>query len=304
MPKRSKQRETQPSILVVDVGNTSTSLGLYRGGKVLRQTRFETKLTDPMRICMAVRKLGAKSFWVGAMVATVVPNQGPCWLATLRELIPGPVELLDHRSKLGLRLTYPKPAAIGPDRLANACAGVHRYGAPLIVADFGTAVTFDVITKRGGYVGGVIGPGLPLMFTYLAEKTARLPLLKPRTVRARMGTSTEQAMQLGARWGYRGLVREILHELQRVPELKRARLLATGGYAKWVVQGMGLPIEVVPELTLQGIGRAFELTYEADSLQANPPLVGTALRAVRGGQPSPHGYDRPRRSARPTFRRT
>lgn len=194
------------------------------------------------------------------MVATVVPARGPEWMATLKTLVKGPVRMLDHRTRLGLPVTYPKPASIGPDRLANACAGVHRYGAPLIVADFGTAVTFDVITRRGGYEGGIIGPGLPLMFSYLAEKTARLPHLKPRTVRGGIGKSTEHAMQLGARWGYRGLVREVFTELLRRPELRGAKLVATGGYARWVVAGMGLPIAVAPDLTLEGVGRAFELT--------------------------------------------
>lgn len=250
---------TNAAILVVDVGNTSTSLGLYRGGRIVRQTRLDTVQANVNTIPRAVCRLGATSGWTGAMVATVVPACGPRWIRALAKMISGPVRQLDHRSVLGLKITYPKPATIGPDRLANACAGVHRYGAPLIVADFGTAVTFDVITRAGGYEGGIIGPGLPLMFSYLAEKTARLPLLKPRRVMPGIGKSTEQAMQLGALWGYRGLVREVLHELQRLPALRRARLIATGGFAHWVTDGMGLPMEVVPELTLEGLGRAFEL---------------------------------------------
>lgn len=249
------------AILVVDVGNTSTSLGLYREGRVVRQTRLETARSNATTIPAAVRRLGTRQHWAGAMVATVVPKCGPVWKRALASLVQGPVQQLDHRSQLGLKITYPKPSSIGPDRLANACAGVHRYGAPLIVADFGTAVTFDVITRKGGYEGGIIGPGLPLMFSYLAEKTARLPLLKPRDVPPGIGKSTEQAMQLGARWGYRGLVREVLHELLRLPALRQARLIATGGFAHWVTDGMGLPIDVVPELTLEGLGRSFDLTH-------------------------------------------
>ncbi len=247
-------------ILVVDVGNTSTSLGLYQRGRVIRQTRFDTSLTSTSTIRAAVQRLGVRVQWVGAMIATVVPSCGPQWQTALKTKVAGPVSLLNHRSNLGLRIAYPKPAQIGPDRLANACAGIHRYGAPLIVADFGTAVTFDVVTQRG-YEGGVIGPGLPLMFSYLAEKTARLPSLKLRSVRPGIGKSTEHAMQLGARWGYRGLVREVLTELQGQPSLRQARVVATGGYAGWVVKGMGWPIVVVPELTLEGVGRAFELTH-------------------------------------------
>ena len=249
------------SILVVDVGNSSTSLGLYRNGRIQRQTRFDTRMTTPALIRRVVNQLGASTAWTGAMVATVVPAKGAEWRRTLRQWVPGPVGLLDHRCNLGLPITYPQPATIGPDRLANACAGVHRYGAPLIVADFGTAVTFDVITRKGGYEGGIIGPGLPLMFSYLAEKTARLPRLKPQAVAGGIGKSTRQAMQLGARWGYRGLVREVFTELMRLPALRKARLIATGGYAAWVVRGMGLPITLAQDLTLEGVGRCFDLTH-------------------------------------------
>lgn len=248
------------SILVVDVGNTSTSVGVYRLGRIIRKANFDTQATTPESIARTVRQLGPDPTWRGAMVATVVPARGPEWINTLKTLIAGPVLPLNHQSALGVPVTYPKPASIGPDRLANACAGVHRFGAPLIVADFGTAVTFDVITRKGGYEGGIIGPGLPLMFSYLAEKTARLPHIKPRAVRGGIGKSTEHAMQLGARWGYRGLIREVFAELRRLPRLRGAKLVATGGYARWVVADMGLPIVVAPELTLEGVGRAFELT--------------------------------------------
>ena len=256
------------SILVVDVGNSSTSLGLYRKGRVLRQARFDTRLTTPALIKRAVDKHGPSAAWTGAMIATVVPAKGVLWRHTLSQWLPGPIGLLDHRCKLGLPITYPHPSTIGPDRLANACAGVHRYGAPLIVADFGTAVTFDVITRKGGYEGGIIGPGLPLMFSYLAEKTARLPRLKPQTVANGIGKSTRHAMQLGARWGYRGLVREVLTELMRLPALRKARLIATGGYAAWVLRGMDLPITLAQDLTLEGVGRCFDLTYGREGEKA------------------------------------
>lgn len=258
----SSDSPTKHRILAVDVGNTSTSIGLYLNGRIVRQDRFDTFRTTPALIRSRVKALAGAAQWSGGMIATVVPARGPEWVKALRKVITGSVLLLDHRSNIGVAVSYPHPETIGPDRLANACAGVHRYGSPLIVADFGTAVTFDVISRRGGYEGGIIGPGLPLMFTYLAEKTARLPLLQPRMIRARVGRSTEEAMQLGARWGYRGLVREVLKELLRQPALKSARLIATGGYARWVVSGMALPIKVAQDLTLEGIGRAFLLTHK------------------------------------------
>jgi type III pantothenate kinase len=160
---------------------------------------------------------------------------------------------------IGVPITYPRPETIGADRLANACAAAHRYGAPVIVADFGTAVTFDVVEAKRGYVGGIIAPGLMLMFSYLAEKTALLPRIGPALVRGRIGRSTEQAMRLGAKWGYRGLVREILAEIKRKPALRSATVCATGGYARWCLKGSDLSIAVDPHLTLYGLARIYQL---------------------------------------------
>ena len=134
-----------------------------------------------------------------------------------------------------------------------------KYGAPLIVADFGTAVTFDVVRPGQGYVGGVIAPGLPLMFSYLAEKTAKLPAIGPGPVTGGVGRSTEEAMRRGAAWGYRGMVREIVAELRKVPGMKKAALVATGGFAKWVVKGLKPAMRVDQDLTLYGIGKIHEL---------------------------------------------
>jgi type III pantothenate kinase len=238
-------------VLVIDVGNTSTSYGLCRAGRVLRIGRFDTSRTTASYIRRVLRGYDTSV----SVIASVAPHVNPLWEAAIR----GRILWVDHRTRTGVSVTYPQPETIGADRLANACGGFHKYGAPLIVADFGTAVTFDVMTARHGYVGGVIAPGLPLMFTYLAEKTAKLPLIEPGPVRHRMGRSTSEAMRLGARWGYRGMVREILAELMKNPDLKRAKLVATGGYAQWVVRGLKPRMIVDQHLTLYGLGRISEL---------------------------------------------
>ena len=121
----------------------------------------------------------------------------------------------------GVGIDYPKPDSIGPDRLANAVAARKRFGAPVVVVDFGTAVTFDVVNSKGDYDGGVIAPGLAAMTDYLHEKTALLPRIKIREIKTVIGKSTEQAMLIGAVHGYRGLVRELIAELKR--ELKAGK---------------------------------------------------------------------------------
>lgn len=161
---------------------------------------------------------------------------------------------LDWKLKLGVEIDYPKPRSIGADRLANAAAVTALYGCPAIVVDFGTAVTFDIVSERGAYIGGVIAPGLEAMTNFLYQRTALLPELSLKEPRRAIGKSTIQAMLSGAVFGYRGLVREILAQItaEEFPR-KKVHVVATGGYARLI--GRRLPeIGVVhPNLTLEGL---------------------------------------------------
>ena len=250
---------TKANILLVDVGNTSTTLGLWNGGRIVKTGRVPTAQRDVQVVLAVVRR------WLGrrpiddAVVSTVVPAVRPLWQKVLSAL--GAAQPLDvnHHVKLGVKISYPHPASIGADRLANAAGVVADYGAPAIVVDFGTATTFDVISRKHGYIGGIIAPGLALMFDYLAERTALLPHLHLAPVRGRVGRSTAQAMQLGAWWGYRGLTREILAELTRGLRERPVRLIATGGYAARLAHGAHLGLTVDMDLTLRGLGRIYEL---------------------------------------------
>jgi len=138
---------------------------------------------------------------------------------------------------------------------------VAKYGAPLIVADFGTALTFDVVSPERAYIGGIIAPGLPLMTDYLYEKTALLPRVKAGGQVAGIGRSTREAIRSGAKIGYRGIVREITNELLKTLG-RKTRLVATGGFARWVLADSNIPYLIDPTLTLFGLGRLFELNRE------------------------------------------
>jgi hypothetical protein len=128
-----------------------------------------------------------------------------------------------------------------------------RFGAPVVVVDFGTAVTFDVVNARGDYVGGIIAPGLAAMTDYLHEKTALLPRIKIREVSQVVGKNTEQAMLIGAVHGYRGLVSELIAELRRELNTRRLPVVATGGYAKLIASKLPGITAVEPLLTLEGL---------------------------------------------------
>jgi type III pantothenate kinase len=123
----------------------------------------------------------------------------------------------------------------------------------VVVVDFGTAVTFDVVNAAGNYVGGIIAPGLAAMTDYLHEKTALLPKIKIREVKTAVGKSTEHAMLVGAVHGYRGLVRELIAELKRELRAKKLPVVATGGYAKLIAAKLPEISAVAPDLTLEGL---------------------------------------------------
>lgn len=250
--------KTNASILVIDIGNTSTAMGLYINGRIQRVRRIEKVDQDTESVAsIMMRTTGGKNI-AGVCIASVVPPLNPMWATACRRTFGLPPLFVSHSLDLGISVTYPRPKTIGADRLANAVGGVVRYGAPVIIGDFGTAVTFDVVTKKDGYIGGVIAPGPPLMFDYLAERTAQLPRINWRPVRRSIGKSTAEAMQLGAHWGYRGLFKEILRELMVVPALKRATVVATGGFASRMLEGLHPQPIMDPHLTLYGIGCIYE----------------------------------------------
>lgn len=163
-----------------------------------------------------------------------------------------PVHFLDARSPLGLGIDYPLPEQIGADRLANAAGLLGRHRTPAIVIDFGTAVTFDVVSAQPAYCGGAIAPGLGAMAGYLSLKTALLPLIEILEPASAIGKSTVHAMQVGAVIGYRGLVKEILSSI--VAEMAGDPLvIATGGDAALIAKGVPEIHLVDQDITLHGL---------------------------------------------------
>jgi type III pantothenate kinase len=158
----------------------------------------------------------------------------------------------------GVGIDYPAPQTIGPDRLANAVAVRTHFGAPAVVVDFGTAVTFDVVDRKGNYIGGIIAPGLAVMTDYLHEKTALLPRIQMREIAAVVGKNTTQAMLIGAVHGYRGLIRQLVAELKGALRCRRLPVVATGGYGKLIAAKLPEITAVEPLLTLEGLRLVWE----------------------------------------------
>lgn len=244
-------------LVAVDVGNTSTAVGLWADGRVSRVSHCDGGFDEAKKAALALAKSSGASC---IAYVSVVPKVDRKWkaLAKAQSLRFRQVSYKAFPFCLGgnatLRLDYPRPETIGADRLADAVGSVSRHGAPLVVMDFGTALTAAVVTRDCVWRGGVIAPGFPLMRDYLFERTAKLPQMKLGSGRApKIGRSTEEAMRFGALVGYRGMVREIVAELRRNFG-EDFRLVATGGFAKWVLRDLDLPFVVDPTLTLYGAG--------------------------------------------------
>lgn len=250
-------------ILLFDIGNTNTHVGLANERRVRRQTDIPTAAWFDGTAPAQLRRFVGKASLQGAALCSVVPRATLRVKRAARELWKLPCLELTPRTLRGVGIDYPKPHSIGPDRLANAVAARRRFGAPVVVIDFGTAVTFDVVDRRGNYVGGIIAPGLAAMTEYLHDRTALLPRIKIREVKRAIGKSTEEAMLVGAVHGYRGLIRELLMELKRELKTKRLPVVATGGYAKLIAAEMPEISAVDAALTLEGL----RLTWLANPAQ-------------------------------------
>jgi type III pantothenate kinase len=240
-------------ILLLDIGNTHTHLGLANSKRVLRQINIATASWQKGGAAKLLAAFVGKNFPTGAALCSVVPTATPHALKLIRHTWQLDCLTLTPKTIRGIGIDYPTPNTIGPDRLANAVAVRQHFGAPAVVVDFGTAVTFDVVNRAGNYAGGIIAPGLAVMTDYLHEKTALLPRIKIREEKAVIGKNTEQAMMIGAVHGYRGLIRELIGELKKELHSPRLPVVATGGYARLMAARLPEITAIEPLLTLEGL---------------------------------------------------
>ena len=237
--------------ILLDIGNTHTHVGLADDEMVVSQTTIATHGSTVPEIEEHLRGFGNQIKC--AAICSVVPDRTSVMQVALQQAFGFHAEELTHMNLTGVGLDYPEPASIGPDRLANAIAACHRLGAPSVVVDFGTAVTFDVVDSRGCYVGGIIAPGVSAMTDYLHEKTALLPRIEIEEPQSVIGKSTREAMLAGAVHGYRGLISELVRRLQTELGSTCLPVIATGGYAGKIAAKIPEIASVDPRLTLEGL---------------------------------------------------
>jgi type III pantothenate kinase len=233
--------------LLIDISNSFTKLAFSS----------TTRLSRPLRVPtgdFSAEYLGTllvRNHPETVVVSSVVPKRNRAIEMAARN---SRILWLSAKINLGVGVEYPSPETIGADRLANAAAVAVLYGCPAIVVDFGTAVTFDVVSRQRRYVGGVIAPGLEAMTSFLYQRTALLPKLSLKEPKRAVGKSTDDAMMAGAVYGYRGLVREILARIKAEQfGRERVKIVATGGYAQLIARRLPAIQAVHPNLTLEGL---------------------------------------------------
>jgi type III pantothenate kinase len=249
-------------LLAIDVGNTNIVVGLFDGDRLVDTWRLLTlrERTSDEAGVLIVDLFAHRGLDIAqvrsAVIASVVPPLTPIMRTmTVRYFGCEPL-IVDPCTNAGMPILYERPAEVGADRIANAIAGFERYGSgrsqPLIVADLGTATTFDVVTAAGEYLGGVICPGPQIAADALFQRAARLPRVDVRRPPAVVGRTTIGAIESGLFFGYvsmvEGLIARMTHELGG-----RATAIATGGLAPLVTPELPVFEAVEPDITLYGL---------------------------------------------------
>jgi type III pantothenate kinase len=245
-------------LLTVDVGNTQTHFGTWDGDTLVEHWRFATvrdstadELGAALRNLVELRGVGLADL-TASIVSSTVPQLAPEWETMGQRYLSHEMKVVGPGLKTGMPIRIDNPRELGADRLVNAVAAHDRLGGPCVSVDFGTAITYDVVSAAGEYVGGIITPGIEISMEALTERGAKLPkidLIEPRSL---IGKSTVDAIRSGVIYGFAGAIDGILRRL--LDELgDETHVIATGGLAKAIVPFTELIDETDDLLTLTGL---------------------------------------------------
>lgn len=251
-------------LLVIDIGNTNVTLGLFEKEELVATWRLRTDIrrtSDEFAttlLTLLEQDNILRDTITAAAIASVVPPLTEVLEAVCQKSFGVTPLTIGHETPTGVRVCVDNPAEVGADRIVNAAAAHRIHGGPLIIVDFGTATTFDAVSEEGDYLGGTIAPGIELAAEALYQRAAKLPRIELEFPQRVVGTNTVHAMQAGLMFGYlsliEGIVARMKTELDGTP-----RVIATGGLG-YVMQGQTKVIEAVePDLTLQGMRMIWEM---------------------------------------------
>lgn len=245
-------------LLAVDIGNTNAVIGLFRGLSLIRHWRVATgaqKTQDEFALLLesllASSRVGKEEIG-GVIICSVVPATLAVWRRVVLHLLGLKPRVVGEDVRVPLKNRYRDPSQVGQDRLVNALAVHRRFKGPAIIVDFGTATTFDVLSSKGEYLGGLIVPGVEISLQALSERAALLPRIVLEAPRELIGRDTVTSMRSGILHGYGSLTDGLIAKVRREIGPK-ARFYATGGAAPLVLPYCRTPIRLEPHLTLEGL---------------------------------------------------
>jgi type III pantothenate kinase len=250
--------------LAIDIGNTNITLGVYEGERLCATWRAATvhdRMTDEYGIMllqlMAHRGISPKDI-TGAAIASVVPALTGVFRRVCADYVNREALVVDTGVKTGVRIRYENPREVGADRVVDCAAVQAKYGGPACVVDFGTATTFDAITREGDYLGGAIAPGIGIAAEALFSRASKLYRVEIAAPQRAIGLNTSAALQSGIFFGYVGLVEGLVARFRR--ELgDDMKVIATGGLAEVVARETAVIQHVDPWLTLDGLRLVYEM---------------------------------------------
>jgi type III pantothenate kinase len=254
-------------LLAVDVGNTQTHIGMFRDGALVEHWRFATvrestadELATVLVGLLELRGLALKDI-DGAIVSSVVPQLVHEYDGVSDRYLGGVVKIVGPGLKSGIPIRTENPHEVGADRLVNAVAAYEHVGAACIVVDFGTAITYDVVSAEGELLGAIISPGVEISMEALSERAARLPKVELEEPKELIGRSTQASIQSGVIYGFAGQVDGIVGRLRRELGVE-ATSIATGGLATSIAPFCEEIDEVDDLLTLTGLRLIWERNRE------------------------------------------
>lgn len=242
-------------LLAIDIGNTNINLGLFKGKRLIRRYSIPTK---EKKYYAYLKKIFIHRKINDAIICSVVPDASKILEKDLKRLLGKRAYIIGKNIKVPIVNLYRKPQQVGQDRLVNAYVGIKLYGAPLIVVDFGTAVTFDVISKNREYLGGMILPGLEISLDALAQRTALLPKIKLEKPKEFIGRDTKNSMLSGIVYGFASLTDNLAIRIKKKIG-KNAKVIGTGGDIKLISRYCKQLDKIDRDLTLKGLNLIYKL---------------------------------------------
>lgn len=245
-------------LIAIDIGNTNIVIGYYKNKILQNHWRLSSSVTRTgdecwMLIKMLLQETGNQvSDIEGVIISSVVPDITPAFVRTFEQHLDINPVIVDSDLNIGLKILYSDPKAVGADRIVNSIAGYELVGGPVVIVDFGTATTFDVVTSKFEYLGGIIAPGIEISANLLHRMAARLPKVEMKIPSELIGRSTETSIQSGIMFGtvelIDGMIRRIEEELD-----EKVKTIATGGLANVIIPHSKSISRIEPMLTLEGL---------------------------------------------------